>query len=245
MLSRHERAIDAYAETWWFFYDQIFCRAERRQLLETVRTPREAKETFRSWGLYGSKFPSHLARGGSRGLRRTWQHLWLFMSEVCSADSPFRVVPLDKEGRGLGVVARSDVTIAGGVAVKGLSGRIATLPDDVADDERLDRCRMAPSRISSTNGVLVGPLSVVNHSCESKLEWTRLRPRLLARKPAGSDSPSRSAGRTVHGLLGLRAKPGRKLALASGEEVVVKYGAKELGFTCHCGSASCVSKATS
>jgi hypothetical protein len=130
-----------------------------------------------------------------------------FAAVICAPEAAFEVK--ETKGSGLGLFAVQAIDLPPLQALPGLTGWRRSLGD--AEPTECLNSWISNSVASKTADALIGPLSLGNHRCESDLEWVR----------AAAD-----------GAVSVRAKAGKTVRFAAGDEVRWGYG--QIGFDCKC-----------
>jgi hypothetical protein len=152
--------------------------------------------------------------------------IWPYYLILLAPTSPIFVQP-STIGAGLGVFVRRQVLLKTGATLLPtfLWGSLNQIPDEHFTSLAT---RNYPSLYSSgtTLAILVGPLSLVNHRCASKLVFTPPRVKLPFEE--------------FSGLKGVLARASSAVTLDASEEIFVDYGmeAKDRSWKCCCDSCS-------
>lgn len=231
ILQRKRCSIPSAVTTWLYFKHHVLEMSEARSAFEAAPSGLDIG-AFKEL-LMAHARPDVWAPRKTRGSPSTTpacksRQVWLMARALRDRYYPplldlesslFAVRPSLRHG-GFGLFARRTVILLDGSVVPG--GMIGLLHPVSRDDwERLTRVGY-PSRYSDgkVDGIMVGPLSVVNHSCDSAIVFrTSRQPRSGPKSPYIIEAVAR-----------------KLVILAPGAELLVHYG--ELWFACHCTQCS-------
>lgn len=187
----------------------------------------EPKKLWESEKAFREEYMRHLKRKGPRSCRTSDSHarraennrskvinMWWGWWQVChSPNSPVEVRSTD-DGKGLGVFLRDQKAFIEDIRAVLVGWLFDVKEEDFATLKRSSY----PSLFQDgrMRSVLFGPLSLVNHECDSSLTWTK--------RVSAGQRKTMCAELNKQATVGFTKKKRRKWDWSAGSEVTVDYG---------------------